>query len=215
MVKVAVGIPAYGGEIASGQAGMWLDFGSRLQAHSARGLELKAVLTVDTCGVDRARNYLLASAMKMGAEWLLMIDADTWVANDMGGSAGEQLISMIMNGMNTRAAIIGAPVYRRIHTRDHSRPDEKSLNVRMFKGHLTPGVQEVEAIGAACMAINLQRIGFAEFKFTHDRSEDLEFCHQVRLRNEKIFVDPNVRTCHLAKPDVLVYDPIRASIVSG
>ncbi len=64
---------------------------------------------------------------------------------------------------------------------------------------------DVDAIGAACMAINLQLLGDAVFQFTDTLSEDLEFCRQIKEQGGKILVDTSVKTAHLGNAPILRY----------
>ena len=195
-MRLALGIPAYKGTIAAGHAQMWLQLGMRL--HASREV-FKAVhmIQMDVCGVDRARNFILAHAMSLGCDWLLMIDSDTWV--DPKG-----IIEMLFDGASRGAAIIGAPVYRRVD-------EEQRLNV-IRDGHtLTTSnignkIIEIDGIGGAVMAINLHKVNDAEFKFTSMMSEDIDFCRQLKDAGGKIFCDPRVKTLHL-KSDVMIYEP--------
>lgn len=198
-IKIAIGLPAYRGRIATQHAAMWLSVG-RFAAISETTYDI-AMFTVDCNGVDRARNYLIAQAMANGYDWLLMLDDDTWVEGD---NPGHRLISMMASGfLENNAAIVGAAVQRR---------GADGLNVyRLIDNQyamiktvgLPSAFYDVDAIGAACMAINLSRIGDAVFEFTDERSEDLEFCRQVKRSGGTILVDTRVKTAHVGNAPVL------------
>lgn len=205
MIKLAVGIPAYRGAITSRQVSMWITFGKRLATVHPDELQLMTVFDVDTCGVDRARNYCLAQAMASGADCLLMIDSDTWVDTLGVDAAGMQLVRMITAGRARGAAIIGAPVMRRLGVLDTTPavymqlPDGKYRAVQPSEMP-SHGVAEVDAIGAACVAIDLRKIGDAVYRFTDEHSEDLEFCRQVKKAGGVILVDTRVQTSHWNNP---------------
>ena len=207
MIQLAVGIPAYRAQIHVGVGRTLLQLGAAIAA-SRDEFHFRGFLDMDVCGVDKARNFLLAYAMKQGAEWLLMIDADTWVPD------AAALLEMIRTGDREGAVIIGAPVYRRVD-------QNESLNVywRSSQGRLEAlsswDVRKhnkpfsVDGIGSAIMAIDLRQIGDAVFRFTDELSEDLDFCSQITKRQligAKVWCDPRIKTYH-AKSDVMIYNP--------
>ena len=164
---------------------------------------------VDTCGIDRARNALVRQAMVARAEWLLMVDSDTFAI------AGKDVLRMILERPKDAAAV-GAPVIRR---------GEKTPNVWQWNGerHVVCGeildgavcrpgygpYAEVDAIGAAILAIDvhvIERLG-AKFEWVNGMSEDLAMCRKLRVAGEKIYVDPRVATVHLGQPEILTYTP--------
>jgi len=207
MIQLAVGIPAYRAQIHVGVGRTLLQLGAAIAA-SRDEFHFRGFLDMDVCGVDKARNFLLAYAMKQGAEWLLMIDADTWVPD------AAALLEMVRVGDREGAVIIGAPVFRRV---DHL----ESLNVyrRNSQGRLETlsgwDLQKhskpfpVDAIGSAIMAVDLRQISDAAFRFTDELSEDLDFCSQItkhRLLGASVWCDPRIKTYH-AKSDVMIYSP--------
>jgi hypothetical protein len=184
---------------------MWIMFGKRLATAHPEELQLMTIFDVDTCGVDRARNFCLAQAMASGADCLLMVDSDTWVETLGVDAIGVQLVRMIMAGRARGAAIIGAPVMRRLGVLDTT----PAVYMQLPDGKYRPvpaaelpshGVAEVDAIGAACVAIDLRKIGDSVFKFTDELSEDLEFCRQVKKIGSTILVDTRVQTGHWNTP---------------
>lgn len=209
-VKLAVGIPAYRGIVASHQAQMWMEFGAAL-VRSSEAIKLMTIANVDVCGVDRARNLLLATAMKEGADWLLMVDSDTWV------HPGSDLVRMVIEAPEN-CALVGASVRLRGLGRGEAAPlnyfdwnenenRHEPIPVKSMpdnKTHL-----EVDAIGGAVIAINLHRLvitdQFRWFYYDDGRSisEDLYFCRQLRKRDEKIYVDMRMKTFHVDKSAVL------------
>lgn len=209
-IKIALGLPAYRGRIASQHAATWFSLGKYLGAmsNSSEPLFESSIITVDCNGVDRARNNLLAHAMSTGHEWLLMLDDDTWIEGDDPGGA---LFSMMWDGLHTqKAAVVGAAVRRRgaeglnVYRKTDGR--YSSINLGKIGVALASARHiDVDAIGAACMAINLQLLGDAVFQFTDTHSEDLEFCRQIKEAGGKILVDTNVKTAHLGNAPVLRY----------
>jgi GT2 family glycosyltransferase len=210
-LKIAFGIPAYRGRLASQHAAMWLSVGQYMAGLSASFP--CSMITVDAAPVDRARNALVAHAMATGHEWLLMIDDDTWVEGDNPGRA---LFSMMHGAFRdvspSPVAIVGAPVLRRgAKSLNVYRqlPDEETLapvhldaieSPKQFGNYI-----EVDAVGTAVMAINFKHINEAVFKFTDTHSEDLEFCRQIRAGGGLIVVDPSIRTAHLGNAPVMRY----------
>src|SRR5271156_4254643 len=102
-LKLAIGIPAYKSQVHVGHTKMWLGLGYDL-FRRADLIHLKGFIHMDVCGVDRARNFILAHAMTLDADWVLMVDSDTWVEH------GSSLIRMIYQGNQMGATIVGAPV---------------------------------------------------------------------------------------------------------
>jgi hypothetical protein len=177
---------------------MWLAFGAAMRsAISARHADFATFITMDVCGVDRARNYLLAHAMAQGADWLLMVDSDTWTDNGGG------LLTMILAGAQLEATIIGAPVYRSVDGKQmlnvYQREDGKRVCIDprdMRAGGVIPF--EVDSIGSAVMAIDLHRVpADLSFKFTEDTSEDLYFCEGIKKAGGKIYCDRRIETNHI------------------
>src|SRR4249919_3309642 len=117
LLKILVGVPAYGGFVHASQIRMWMELGNTIGGSTER-FELVGIVYADINGIDRARNFLLAAAMQAGADWLLMIDADTWIEfGPEEGDAGFQLLRMISDAERAGATIVGAPVARRDHTK--------------------------------------------------------------------------------------------------
>lgn len=207
-LKLAIGIPAYRGQIASAHAPMWAQFGAAC-ARQPDDVQVVMVGHVDTCGVDRARNALVRQATIAKADWLLMVDSDVFAI------AGKDLLRMVLE-RPADAAAVGAPVIRR---------GDKTPNVWRWNGEQHRSCAEmldgaacrpghgayvsIDAIGAAIFAVDLAvaaRIR-AHFAWADGMSEDLFFCRQLRLAGEKIYADPRVATVHLGQPEILTYTP--------
>lgn len=189
---------------------MWYSLGVQMLAWGAE-FDFLGFVDVDVCGVERARNRLLAEAMVLGADWLLMIDTDTWVVQDGKITPGAQLLRMILTADRANATIVGAPVVRRtvgdlnvfmLDANDRYHASEREAMVSR------DNVSEVDAIGAACIAINLAKLDDdVVFESVDARSEDIQFCRAVQKRGGKILVDKRVRTSHWNSPAVLEYVP--------
>lgn len=201
MIRLAVSTPAYGDRITAKQAGMWLEIGQAL-TEFGESIQLAGLITVDTCGVDRARNYLIAHAMQLQADWLLMVDADTW-------AGGRDLMRMIIACAARGATLAAAPVFRRGTIGD-------SLNIYRKMGDVLssyeepdlqalPSIFKADAAGAAVMAMDLHKIGDEVFKFTDEQSEDLYFCSRIRAIGGEILVDKRVPTGHIGKTSSMAY----------
>lgn len=232
-IKLGVGSPAYGRTVASRHNRMWREFGHAL-ALSPERFFLLYDNDVDVCGVDVARNTLIEESISVGCDWMLMVDADSWVHE------GRDLLSMISQADRAGAAVVAAPVRRRDAGNDHpmiyrlvdapvrmqfdmfgaaGRPMPQPVPVpeAQFQG----AVIEVDAAATAIMAINLgflrnQRalglIGLPWFKFTYTpqtcsiaASEDLDFCRRVRDAGGTVLCDGRVSTGHRGRAPDHVY----------
>lgn len=207
-IRLAIGIPAYRGAICAYQAQMWLAFGQALERVIGKEFEIVLGLFVDITGVERARNRLLHDAMAADADWLLMIDSDTWVeSQDVAASplgAGVALLRMIGDAAMNEIAVIAAPVrisllgekaiaaYKRF---------EDGTSKQLYTNDVAKGIQDVDEVGAAVMAINLHAALAcnAKFEFTDALSEDREFCRQMRAAGHRVALDGRVRTGHLSR----------------
>jgi hypothetical protein len=200
MIKLMVGIPAYGGRVVSQHAGMWFSLGQ--ESAEREDISITSIMTVDANGIDRVRNRIVGEAMAAGNDWLLMIDADTWV----NGNAGDSLLSMLQLGLQ-RATVVGAPVMRRgvEGLNAYRYIDGVHQPIAFDKFVSTERFVEVDAVGAAVIGINLHKIGDVEFEFTRERSEDIEFCYRLRRMNHHICIDTQIHTSHLGNPPVLEY----------
>lgn len=215
-IKLAIGIPAYGGSVSAEHIKMWTELGFVL-ANSPQRFQLVSHGYVDINGIDNARNHLLKVATEARADWLLMIDADTWVeAYGQGegeADAGFQLLRMISEADRAGAAIVVAPVARR------KMADDGRREIMAYRRGRAPRIAgeeliaidssellsgdtliEIDAAATAVFAVRLSAVGFAKFQFTDTLSEDLEFCRQIKMAGGKVFVDRRVRTGHKSRP---------------
>lgn len=198
-IKIAVALPHYGGKCDSHHAEMWAAFAATAIDNRDR-FQVVRFTIVDVCGIDRARNECVRRARDADADWLLMIDADTWVED------GGDLVQMISNGHKLGATIIGAAVQRRRNESDLGptmmvyrqklpgevvsipaqqlrHPGTKHAHEERLHCTSLLGVVEVDAIATACIAINMRHVEFMDapvFRFTDIESEDIDFCRRVR-----------------------------------
>jgi hypothetical protein len=210
-LKIAIGIPAYGGTISSEHARMTFELGNTLGASLER-FDLRMFGCVDINPIDRARNTLVAQAMQLDCDWLFMIDADTWVeSTSPDEDAGVQILRMISDADRKDAWIVCGAVVRRRERGDQpmdlmvyhqvmgsTKPDQ--LEPVPFV-ELGRRLDKIDACATACFAVNLTKLSGTEimFKFTDDLSEDLDFCRQIRAVGGTIYVDGRVRTGHKSR----------------
>lgn len=216
-LRLAVQFLAYGGQISAHHARMWLELGAAMIGSEAR-FALASFGFVDLNPVDKARNFALALAFNSKADWLLMVDADTWVESDGEDDAGFQLLRMISEADHAGAVVVVAPVVPRGLT--HSQLTGMPMAYRHAENgppRLLPielgierrGLVPIDAAATAIMAIKIAEIGESRFSFTDDLSEDLHFCKQVQehagathalpLVSSPIRCDTRVRTGHLSR----------------
>lgn len=201
-LKLGIDLPAYGGTVSAEHAKMWLDVGMTLSESSQR-FQLNLFGFQDVCGVDRARNQAVTAAVTAGCDWLLMIDADTWVDD------GRDLLVMISEADRADAAVVVAPVRRRrIGEGDSELVIYKKVNTVLHTIEIEKVNQmfEVDAAGTACMAVRLssvKELGENPFVFTETESEDLSFCRRIKMQGGTILCDPRVKTYHKARTAVL------------
>lgn len=209
-IKLAVGLPHYRGSCSFEHCRMWMEFGAVINESSER-FKLVSFALVDECGIDRARNKCMQHAQEADADWLLMIDADTWVSD------GGDLLQMISDADKIDATIAGAAVPRRNIDGQHTlmvyaAPVAGELISLTAAGIFNRAAEvefeqiglrtlaPVDAMATACMAINLRHAEFLDrpfFRFTNTESEDIDFCRRIReMRGGYMIVDDE------GKPDV-------------
>ncbi len=231
MIKLAIELPAYGHKLDAGHAAMWTSFGFAVAANDTKFIIVDHGV-VDANPVADARNMALERALIAEADWVLMIDADTYVDNI--DDAGVALLQMISDAHKRKAAIVGAPVRAREwdgHHRTVWRLDEVSRIAdiggkvpvptmsRAPEEYYADKLVETPRIGGACMAVNL---GWIREKmpvppwFTHEPNlmgsresrlrgsgEDVVFCDMVRIRGGLILCDGRVLPKHVMKGERL------------
>lgn len=176
MIRLAVALPAFGSTLDVGHAGMWLGLGAAL-AEARSIVELVSFANYSINGIDLAREVATFDALKAGASWLLMADADTYHAGTTSsgmGNAGVDILQMIRDadrglttidgalaripGLNGRTVgLVGAPVRGRgigatgvTVLGDHGGSLRK-LDLEDLADRMT----SVARIGGAFIAINL------------------------------------------------------------
>jgi len=215
VIRLAIGVPAYGGRVVAEHLRMFLELGHSLALSTSR-FQLASGGYLDVCGIDKARNDLVESAVKASADWLLMIDADTWVVPDGEDDAGFQLLRMISEADRAGAWVVGAPVIRRYgggHSREIMAYRWSKLNTSfppqvphdavlqpLDDDDVQDKLQDVDALATAVLAINLHKTKDFKFRFTERLSEDLNFCKDVLGNGGPILLDGRVRTAHLSRP---------------
>lgn len=182
MIKLGIGIPAYGSKLDVGHAAMWLGLGAALwQANDKVTLTMFNEYHIN--GIDLCRNTIVYDAMAAGCDWVLMIDADTFHRStgtdgiaDAIGDAGVDIIQMIRDAQRGQYAhwtgdqhelrpiqlaptdkgigLIGAPVRGR-GVGDTGVCVQHSDGSQIPLEQLAGKVQKVWRIGGACIAVNL------------------------------------------------------------
>lgn len=202
MIRLAIGIPAYGSRVSAGHL---LQAGQLAWAWCRNGLPAPFFLTVDSAGVDKARNILIAKSRDAKADWLLMCDADTYYP------LPQAIWEMIAEGHKRGAAVIGAPVkMRKREGYNVSRGDSFAL---VPEAEWRKQVVEVDRIGTAFTAINIPWLvqhweNSPWFRFEHIEGpqpetvgEDYAFCAGVKKRGGRIYADGRFEPVHVSATD--------------
>lgn len=234
VLKLAIGLPAYGGKIIAEQARMWAELGNTCGASNER-FRLTMFGHVDVNPIDRARNLLVAQAMLHNSDWLFMVDADTYVEAFGDEDAGMQILRMISDADRLGCMLVSAAVVLRGKADDGTH--KLAVYDRNRDGKYKPQPIDwihtqnrrlipVDAVGAACFAINVRKLAEIEpallYQFTDTLSEDLGMCRALldpqvgavrdadgRVIREReispnfVMVDPRVLTGHVGKPEIL------------
>jgi hypothetical protein len=224
MIKLAIALPAYGSHVDVGHAGMWMNFGSAL-SDNRETFDLVFFGSVDTNPVGDARNLCVQGGLDAGADWVLMVDADTYYRGQhddaVNDGAGLDILRMVKDAQALGAAMVGAPVRARgweghEHTVWMERQAHFTVNVRLqiraLPEEFVGKIVECTRIGGAFIAINLRWLNDHMPEppwFVHepimvgpraDRlkayGEDLSFCDRVRIAGGKIFVDGRILPKH-------------------
>jgi hypothetical protein len=198
VIRLAVGIPAYSSRVS---AGHMLQAGQLAWAWAKAGLPAPLFVTVDTAGVDKARNLLVAKARDAKCDWLLMCDADTYYP------IPQAIFQMIHEGDRRQAAVIGAPVKMRKRPGYNVSRGEKFALVP--EEEWRKQVIAVDRIGTAFTAVNMHWLGdkwphSPWFKFEHLEGlvpetvgEDYWFCGGVKQRGGTILADGRFEPVHV------------------
>jgi hypothetical protein len=182
MIRLGIGLPAYGSKLDVGHAAMWLGLGAALcEARDKFTLTWFSEYHVN--GIDLCRNTIVYDAMVAGCDWVFMIDADTFHRStgtdgiaDAIGDAGVDILQMIRDADRRQVPVdtedgfvshaielpagcngvglVGAPVRGR-------GGETQDVCVQDTSGQLVPlrdlrgTVRAVGRIGGACIAVNL------------------------------------------------------------
>lgn len=138
--------------------------------------------------VANSRNMCVAGAMDMGADKLLMIDADmVFPANTLARLLNHQVD--IVAGLYKRRGppykILGTPLY----------PAE---------GNIYTGLVEMRQIPTGCILIDMavfKSLGRPYFRFGAENGvivgEDIQFCEDARMAGYKLWADCDLELGHL------------------
>jgi hypothetical protein len=204
-LKLAVGIPAYGGRISSGHM---LQAGQLAWGWSQAQFQAPLFMTVDSAGVDKARNVLVEKALATPTvDWLLQCDADTYYP------IAPNIYKMLDEADKRGAAVIGAAVkMRKRPGYNVAKADYTLVSEEEWRGR----VMEVERIGTAFTAVDLRWLRkvwptapWFRFDYAPSRDgltmectgEDYYFCRGVRDRGGTILVDGRFEPVHVGASD--------------
>jgi hypothetical protein len=217
MIKLAVALPAFGGNLDVGHAGTWLSFGHALAANDSK-FELVAFGDYDCNPVADARNMAVSAAAVAGADWLLMVDADVshhGPADDIP-SGGYDLLEMVASGERLsgltggQVAAIGAAVTSRRDFKRMAWVEKDGVYEHLWGG--LGKVTEVARLSTSCLAICVRWLKAAWPRapwFRHEASldplrcygEDIRFCDDARARGGRIYCDGNFRPQHVMRAE--------------
>lgn len=196
-----LGIPAYRGQVHYGHVMQMASLSSAVFMAKG-GLSLRGMLFPDTQFVFGGRNRILNISIKDESDWVLMCDADTFVAD------ASHLVRMVAEAHKTDAAVIASPTKLRGRPGYNVLPADTHKNLMdadAWKGQ----VIEVDRIGTACMAIRLDwvRNEWPEQPWFEARcipgaepgvlGEDVWFCDGVKKRGGKILADGRFEPVHV------------------
>lgn len=221
VIKLAVALPAFGGNLDIGHAGTWLSFGFSLAANDKK-FELVAFGDYDCNPVADARNIAVAAAIATDADWLLMVDADVSHRgpSDDIPSGGYDLLEMVASGERLsdltggQVAAIGAAVTsRRTGERmvwQEADGQFSHLGVENIQGKTV----EVARLSTSCLAICIRWLRAAWSRppwFRHDIwvgtpgllcvGEDIHFCDDARARGGRIYCDGRFFPQHVMRAE--------------
>lgn len=220
-IKLALGVPAYGGKVDAAHAATWLALGFALRDAERFFVPILGPATPNTQPTCRARNTMLREAIAADADWLLMIDAD--VAHEGEGlSGGYDILSMVRAGHKAGAAIIGAAAPQRtdgpghlmayVETGEDKLTGEDGAGFRpVTAAEIGEGPTPVARVSGSLWAVNVQWVKACMphppwFVFAYAAGtlrmlgEDLWFCDRVRERGGAILCDGRFRPRH-RRPD--------------
>lgn len=199
-MQIALCIPAYRRQVDVGHVGQALNLAAALLRSNKHRMDF---LTTESCSIEWSRNQLLHKATKRGADWALMLDADTFHAR------AEDTIRMIETGAERSSAVIASPVRMRgregYNVFEVGNDSVKFADPSTWKGTVTP----VHRIGTAFFAINCKWIKDhwpnqpwfltqqLEGEEPRKIGEDVTFCDVVRSRGGVILADGRFEPVHV------------------
>jgi hypothetical protein len=212
--QVAFLIPAYNGVLDMGHADMWLRTGATLAMVADR-----FDLAMFGCGsmnpVAKARNQFMYAALDVGADWLVMIDADTYAETpeaifDMIQLGIDHGFQVMTGAVMARGPEVGYPLYVRKSDVGTNEFGFRTLTSEEIQGSII----EVDRCGGALLAINLNWIRecwpdgpWFHHPPTDDAGEDWTFCEGVQTRGGVIVADGRFATCHVKGRQVARHNP--------
>lgn len=203
-MKVAIGTPAYRGQVCVGQT---IQAAQLAWVWSQQGWPPPLLVAVDSALLDKARNKLVEFARDATCDWLLMCDADAYTGD------ARAIHAMLAEGTKQGAAVIGAPVRTRKVTAVQYNVARGDGSVCLPVGEWRDRVVPVDRIATAFMAIRLGWLvkewphapWFAVTHFTGWRprteGEDYAFCRGVRERHGLILADGRFEPVHVGASD--------------
>ena len=176
-----------------------------LSAAGRLGVAYAGRLYQSGCSITLARNRFVYGALKLGWDWLLMCDSDTYWPG-----APQAILAMVSSAHVQEAAVIAAPVLRRDGRYNILSEQGTSLIPEDFRGRTL----RVGRAGAAFLALNLAwfraewpRQPWFRWEQTEapdgepiEISEDHVFCDGVRERGGAILCDGRLEPVHDGAP---------------
>lgn len=205
-MKLAIGCPAYRGQVDVNHIPQVVSiFASQLAVHNR--VSWGGFFSADSACVAHARNHLVYGAMGAGADWLLMVDADTYCVPE--GARVHPAIPMLLTAEAHGAAVIAAPVQRRRSKSYNCSLKLADTWVLVEKQDFEGKVIEADRLGTAYMAIDLNWLRSKWSSppwFTMDFpkrgepawiGEDFLFCDGVRDLGGKLLIDGRFEPTHV------------------
>ena len=208
MIRVAYGVPAYRRGIDIGHNYQAFSLGM-LSALVKDRIAVVSLHDADTCDVAHSRNLLLHSALKSGADWLLMMDGDTFHVSADTLTAPSQILRMIEDANEHGAAVAAAPVKMRGRDGYNVAIRRGDEYIQIEREDIGDRMIPVERIGTACMAVNCHWIkdywpeqpwfDTAQIPGEIPRREgsDYRFCDAVRARGGAVLCDARFEPKHV------------------
>jgi hypothetical protein len=199
-MHIAVCMPAYRRQVDVGHIYQALNLAAGMVKAQTHSLDF---IHTESCSIEWSRNRLLWQAMQRGADWVLMMDADTFHAKT------PDLIRMIETGEDNRAAVIASPVKMRGRIGYNVFEVDNDLVRQADPATWAGTVIPVHRIGTACFAIRAAWIKkhwptqpwFLTQQLEGDEprkiGEDVTFCDRVRERGGRILADGRFEPVHV------------------